>query len=260
MIYEMFGITELVRYVDDQFCHRKDIARVTEACEAYGYTCKAPENILATGALGLKVGDDGTFSRMKALPKLSDYGRAQPTTKDILSLIGRYRSHFPIEGWLRPAMLAIQRAITITKRKIDLVKFMSKFGRKPRPQKVHPAVLELCRILEEQVEEKGDPVRGQFQFNIEEPWTVAIDSSIFAHGAMMFIGKVLVEDATWSLRDQERWKTLANDRNVNVLELEGCARSIAEHSADQKVLPNRRVSQTVDKGRQTNTEGDGYTD
>lgn len=226
MVYSMFHLTDLVRYFDDQFCNDKDVPEVVEGCEELGYICKKAELLTAVGALGLEILLDGYFRRLKPLPSLSDCGRDIPNLTDILSVIGQYRSHFPIENWLRPALLAIQRAVTITKKNIDPVEFRAKFGRGPRVQKVHPTVIKLCKVLEDMIKEVGDPVRGKFHYNILEPWTMFIDSSVFAHGAILCFGEIIAEDAAWSLREPEKWKTLATDRNINNLELEGGNRSM----------------------------------
>ena len=54
--------------------------------------------------------------------------------------------------------------------------------------RVHSDVYKMFSTIEKLIKKHEDPVKGTFTYDITEPWTLIVDSSLFAHGVMLYIG------------------------------------------------------------------------
>ena len=225
----------VVDYVDDLFLPSSVATRVTEILLRYGFECKPPTPVDNHQFLGIKT-KEGQMYRLKRLQTLSEISNGVVTLQAVRSFLGRLLAHYPIAGWLRPWCGLIPRVVAMIRRfdmdkvREQTTRISSKLQMKEmrlqakqweeRPDEVvHPIVVRLCNELECALEKRGDPVVGQLHFDILGDIQLWIDASMFAMGAKVYVGGVLVEDGSWMLPAGHSMR-IYSDHHINVNESE----------------------------------------
>ena len=173
-------------YVDDVHVNEEKVSaeRVVEHLLAYGLESKPPERVSSgVDVLGMHVWQDGDVLRWRRRGKIeSEVGGAEMTRRDVYSLCGKLVGHYPVCGWLRPAVGFIKRrASQSTMRWDDVV----------ADEVVVTSLVEVMARIR-----TDDPVRGRWDVTGTAA-VVWVDASMLAYGAVVEVQDEVIEDASW---------------------------------------------------------------
>jgi transposase InsO family protein len=199
---------ELDIYIDDNFLPTEAAVSLTAALKENGMECKDPELVSEARVLGLQNHADGTWSRRTELPLLEAESR-----RGVHSWTGRLIGHLPVANWLRPCCSALKRLTCAYD------------WDEPLP----PGLTKKCKKLHQMLIDRGDPATGKWSYDKEHQWTLYTDASSTAHGAVLLIGEVYVEDRTWLRKPGDK-------RHINVAELNAVKKGIDILSDFRKAL------------------------
>ena len=167
-----------------------------------GLESKEPASLEGGSVLGLKLsrGSDGrlVFARGNEVPEVGD----TLTRRDLFSVCGKLVGHYPKAGWLRVACSYLKRHAAGSS--------WSDY--------VGDNVRDRMREVVEEVR-SADPVRGVWQAPKVNAGVVWCDASDLAMGAVLEVGGVEVEDASW-MRKKDDYS------HINVAELEAVLKGI----------------------------------
>jgi len=108
-------------------------------------------------------------------------------------------AHVPVANWLRPATSYLKRLCVGS-----------------CPDKWDEALtekqLKICHKLQQDLDTRGDPVGGIWEYEPNDPWILYTDASKLAFGAALYIGNNCVEDSTLL-------RTKSDLRHINLAEL-----------------------------------------
>ena len=173
-------------YVDDVYVDEGKVSaeKVMEHLAAYGLESKPPERADdGMDVLGMHVWQDGDVLRWRRRGELKDgVNGSEMTRRDVYSLCGKLVGHYPVCGWLRPAVGFIKRkASQSTTRWDDVV----------ADEVVVTSLAEVMARLR-----TDDPVRGRW--DVEGTSAVVwVDASMLAYGAVVEVQDEVIEDASW---------------------------------------------------------------
>jgi transposase InsO family protein len=249
IILERAGVTqEVIDYVDDLFMREQTEPVVREFLKQYGFTCKPAQRLLESKTLGMSI-SKGKFRRGRPLKSFAEIveGR-QPTVRDVKRFVGGLACHFPIAGQLRPISLFLLRfqadierltkqfrnGINVEPRSKQFGSAWTSGGRsRSREQKrlnrapAHPAILACIAKVEQIIAAAGDPVTGQFSYNLLGSMDVYADASKYATGAVVKLDGVKVEDGAWSRKGVPRLQMKGDKQHhINIAELDGMVQSL----------------------------------
>ena len=266
---------KVVDYVDDLFAPKQDIQKLVDVLQQYGFRCKPATPVDNHQFLGIKT-RSGKISRLKPLPEFWVVAEGEAVTlQAVRSYLGKLLAHYPIAGWLRPWCGLITRVVALIRR-IDREKSASYIQAKTGYDKatrlqhklweeqpdtvVHPLVVSICRQLHDAIIKRGDPVSGQLHFNILADMELWIDSSMFAMGAKLFVGGVLVEDGSWMLPAAHSCK-LYSEHHINVNEAESapCGLKLVKRVLDTEAEFRRRKGLPARGTRQVTIFSDSHS-
>ncbi|KAF4701613.1 hypothetical protein FOZ63_018686, partial [Perkinsus olseni] len=122
---------------------------------------------------------------------------------------GRFVAHYPTVGWARPAFSALKRLACVA----------HDGAPSTWDEPLDPHARRACDLLQQDIDARGDSVGGSWQYSSLDPWSLFTDSSRHAYGAVLRIGPVLVEDATYLRRAGDR-------RHINLAELDALIKGL----------------------------------
>ncbi|KAF4647732.1 hypothetical protein FOL46_003845, partial [Perkinsus olseni] len=193
------------KYVDDVAVHRTDLSVVQRALAEDDLATKPPTPLAGSSVLGVTITPTGRWVRKKPL----DLDTIPSTRKHLASLLGKLTAHYPVCSWLRItcAMLihVLALAAPTAKHSYDY----------PLPSNLRTAYSHLIQYIRMH----GDPVGGDWQVSLSDPWTLYTDGSSLGCAAVFCIGSVICEDRSW-LRDRNC------RRHINVVEAESVVRGL----------------------------------
>ncbi|KAF4722770.1 hypothetical protein FOZ63_025105 [Perkinsus olseni] len=195
---------QLDKYLDDIILPASLVDSVRRTLLSNGFPTKPPEPLLSARVLGLQCSANGWWHRRGPVPVLEQFSR-----RGVHRWAGRFVSHYPLAGWARPAFSAIKRLACV---RHDGHKALW-------DEPLDPQVLHACECLQRDIDQRGDSVGGQWQYNLAGPWRLFTDSSQHAYGTVLCIGGVTVEDATHLRRVGDR-------RHINLAELDALVRGL----------------------------------
>ena len=167
-----------------------------------GLESKEPASLEGGSVLGLRLSRDSdgrlVFARGNEVPEVAD----TLTRRDLFSVCGKLVGHYPKAGWLRVACSYLKRHAAGSS--------WSDY--------VGDEVRDRIREVVEEVK-SADPVRGVWQAPKVDAGVVWCDASDLAMGAVLEIGGVEVEDASW-MRKKDDYT------HINVAELEAVLKGI----------------------------------
>ena len=194
-------------FVDDLLVDESvvDAEHVIEHFRRFGLECKPPMRA-ADGAriLGLRVSGDGQGGLQWTRDSPVDAPPARITRRAVFSWCGRLVAHFPVCGWLRPAVAWLKRRVNgMTRGWDDEVK-----DDNIRGQMNHVS----ARISE------CDPAHGLWCVDGHDA-VVWVDASSLAEGVVITSPEgCVIEDASWLRRDESS--------HINIAELDAAIRGI----------------------------------
>jgi transposase InsO family protein len=198
---------QIVPYVDDMICPRGLVPKLENALAKNGFAIKPPEKLVESKALGLQLDSQGIWKRRALFPTLE-----VKTRRGLHQFCGKVIAHYPTAGWIRPACAALKRLTCLSERG----------GKTPSwDDPVTPFIEEAIKKFFEDLQKYGDSVKGTWQFNKNEKWSLYTDASKYALGAVLLIGDVVVQDGTWLRKVRDR-------RQINVAELEAFIKGITQ--------------------------------
>ena len=109
--------------------------------------------------------------------------------------------HYPVVSWLRAACGFLQRCTAAKKIGWD----------EPVSAEIRTKVGDIVKLLHE----KGDPAKGRWLIDTNQPAVLWADASSQALGVVLEVGGTVVEDAAW-LRKRD------DTAHINTSELECC--------------------------------------
>jgi hypothetical protein len=198
-LYNEIGI-----YIDDIYIPTSKVEEMKTHLNKNGFQIKDPEPLIKARILGLQNYPDGYWTRrQEEIPKVLIH-----TRRGIHSWTGKLIAHYPVANWLRPATAIMNRLTSPpdqTKKEWDAVLTNDQ--------------IKMCEHLQQDIQERSDPVTAKWYYNVSDPWTLYTDASSIAFGAVLLIGDVYVEDSTWLRKKCDR-------QPINVAELKAVYKAL----------------------------------
>lgn len=195
---------EVEAYIDDILVPSGKNEDIRQIMLRNGFETKSPLRLCDTRALGLECQVNGAWNRRGEFHLLETL-----TRRGVHAWAGKAIAHYPICRWLRPAMSAIKRMSCVGQdsTRIDW------------DANLVEEVKAACDKLTCDLRVRGDPVTGFWSFNKSHQWKLYTDASKYALGAVLVVGNVYVEDATWL-------RKAGDCRHINVAELDAVLKGV----------------------------------
>ena len=193
-------------YVDDIMVNETIVTaeEVGDHLRRFGLESKPPETVdQGMRTLGMRVGQQDGAVMWGRDGELPQRGEGTMTRRELFSWGGKVLGHYPVCGWLRPAVAYLKRrACRDTERWDDEI---------PDAWVVTGAEEVMDRL------EREDPVKGRWDVEGQEA-TVWVDASALAYGVVLEVNGDVIEDASWLRKDRVT--------HINMAELDAVIKGI----------------------------------